>query len=183
MAAVDFKWYCLRAISGKELKVKEVLEAGKAAGDFKDGLDQVVVPTEQVAVKRGEKKVIKEKVLFSGYVFVRCRLTPDVQAELESTSNVVAFLRGRTTNKPEPLPDEQVAEMLGAADSKKDVFEDSEFNFLKGESVKVTDGPFKDFEGEITDINDEKQKLKVEVKIFGRKTQLELDYNQVTKQE
>ena len=181
MVAEEMRWYCLRAITGKELKVKEVLEAEIAAGGFDGCLQQVIVPTENVVSQKGNKKVVKEKVLFSGYVFVRCQLTPEVLNELEATTHVVNILRGRTTNKPEALPDEQIVAMLGSVDSKSESAGEDALSFMVGEVIKVDDGPFKDFEGVIEEVNDEKKKLKVMVKIFGRKTPLELDYTQVVK--
>lgn len=180
MVAEELRWYCLRTITGKELKVKEILEAEIAAGGLNGCLQQVIVPTENVVSQKGNKKVVKEKVLFSGYVFVRCRLTPEVLNELEVTTHVVNFLRGRTTNKPEALPDEQIVAMLGSVDRKSESADDVQ-TFMVGEMVKVDDGPFKDFEGVIEEINEEKKKLKVMVKIFGRKTPLELDYVQVVR--
>ena len=111
--AVEYRWYCLRAISGKELKVKELLEAQIKNGEFKGNVEQVIVPTEKVVVQKGNKKDIKEKVLFSGYVFVRCKLVGEVQAQLANTTNVVNFLMGRVTKKPEPLPDDQIAGQCG----------------------------------------------------------------------
>lgn len=178
----DFRWYCLRAISGKELKVKELLEAEIKAGDFGDNVETVLVPTENVVVQRGNKKDIKEKVLFSGYVFVRCRLVGEVQAQLANTTNVVNFLMGRVTKKPEPLPDEQIEAMLGNVDENAEAGEVSQITFMVGEQIKVCDGPFKDFDGVIEEVSDEKKKLKVSVKIFGRKTPLELNYDQVSKE-
>lgn len=181
MVADELRWYCLRAITGKELKVKEVLEAEIAAGGLNGCLQQVIVPTENVVSQKGNKKVVKEKVLFSGYVFVRCRLTPEVLNNLEATTHVVSLLRGRTTKEPEALPDEQIVAMLGTVDKKAESADEAAVTFMVGEVIKVDDGPFKDFEGTIEEINDEKKKLKVMVKIFGRKTPLELDYAQVVK--
>ena len=180
--AVELRWYCLRAITGKELKVKEILDAAIAAGELQGLLQQVVVPTEMVVSQSGTKKKVKEKVLFSGYVFVQCKLTAEVQSFLESTTHVVAFLRGRTSNRPEALPDEQIAAMLGNVDQKAEELATSEVTYLVGEQVKVSDGPFKDFDGVIEEVNDEKKKLKVMVKIFGRRTPLELNYDQVNKE-
>lgn len=180
--AAEFRWYCLRAISGKELKVKELLDAEIKNGDFNGNVEQVIVPTETVVSQKGNKKECKEKVLFSGYVFVRCRLVGEVQAQLANTTNVVNFLMGRVTKKPEPLPDDQIAAMLGNVDEKVDVVESTEVNFLVGETIKVNDGPFKDFDGLIEEVSNEKKKLKVSVKIFGRKTPLELNFDQVIKE-
>lgn len=180
--AAEFRWYCLRAISGKELKVKELLDAEIKNGDFKGNVDQVIVPTEKVVSQKGNKKEVKEKVLFSGYVFVRCKLVGEVQAQLANTTNVVNFLMGRVTKKPEPLPDDQIDAMLGNVDEKIEAAEPTEVTYLVGETIKVNDGPFKDFDGLIEEVSNEKKKLKVSVKIFGRKTPLELNFDQVTKE-
>ena len=180
--AAEFRWYCLRAISGKELKVKELLDAEIKNGDFKGNVEQVIVPTEKVVSQKGNKKDIKEKVLFSGYVFVRCKLVGEVQAQLANTTNVVNFLMGRVTKKPEPLPDDQIEAMLGHVDEKVEAAESAEVAYLVGETIKVNDGPFKDFDGLIEEVSNEKKKLKVSVKIFGRKTPLELNFDQVIKE-
>ena len=180
--AAEFRWYCLRAISGKELKVKELLDAEIKNGDFGNNVEQVIVPTEKVVSQKGNKKEFKEKVLFSGYVFVRCKLVGEVQAQLANTTNVVNFLMGRVTKKPEPLPDDQIAAMLGNVDERTEANELAQVSFMVGETIKVNDGPFKDFDGVIEEISDEKKKLKVSVKIFGRKTPLELNFDQVIKE-
>jgi len=195
----EFRWYCLRAISGKELKVKEVLEAEIANGDLGKYVQQVVVPTEKVVTQKGNQKVIKERVLFSSYVFVRClvvtttnkvgdkevktqKLAGEAQLQLSNTTNVVGFLCGRNSKMPETLPDDQIAAMLGNVDDQATVEVEAELSFMVGETVKVTDGPFKDFDGLVEEVNTEKKKLKVMVKIFGRKTPLELNYDQVEKE-
>ena len=195
----EFRWYCLRAISGKELKVKEVIEAEIAKGDLGKYVQQVVVPTEKIVSQKGNEKVIKEKVLFSSYVFVQClvvsktvkvgdkdvtvkKLAGEAQLQLSNTTNVVGFLCGRNSKMPEALPDDQIAAMLGNVDGKIEQEAESELSFMVGETVKVDDGPFKDFDGIVEEVNTEKKKLKVMVKIFGRKTPLELNYDQVTKE-
>jgi len=195
----EYKWFCLRAISGKELKVKEVLDAEIANGDLGKYVQQVVVPTEKVVTQKADKKVIKEKVLFSSYVFVRClvvnskqksgdkeittkKLAGEAQLQLSNTTNVIGFLCGRNSKMPESLPDDQIAAMLGNVDDKAGVEVETELTFIVGENVKVNDGPFKDFDGVIEEVNVEKKKLKVMVKIFGRKTPLELNYDQVIKE-
>lgn len=176
MVAEELKWYCLKAITGKELKVREVLEAEIAAGGLNGCLQQVFVPTEKVVSQRGGKKVIKEKVPFSGYIFVRCKLTPEVLNELESTTHVVRFLS--ENNRPKAVPDYEIIRMMGEVDKEP---ETDEVTFMIGEEVKINEGPFKDFLGVIEETNPEKKKLKVMVKIFGRKTPVELDYAQVDK--
>lgn len=177
-----FEWYCLRAISGKELKVKELLDAEIKNGDFKDNVQEVFVPTEPTISQKGNKKEVKQKVLFSGYVFVRCRLVGEVQSQLANTTNVVNFLMGRVTKKPEPLPDEQVEAMKRHVDSIVETEDATQISFVVGETIRVNDGPFKDFDGVIEEISVEKKKLKVSVKIFGRKTPLELNFDQVIKE-
>jgi len=191
----EFRWYCLRAISGKELKVKELIEAEIANGDLGKYVQQVVVPTEKVVTQKDNKKVVKEKVLFSSYVFVRCqvvnqtigdkttkKLAGEAQLQLSNLSNVVGFLCGRNSKMPEFLPDDQIAAMLGNVDEKAEMEAETELSFMVGETIKVNDGPFKDFDGIVEEVNVEKKKLKVMVKIFGRKTPLELNYDQVTKE-
>lgn len=195
----EFKWFCLRAISGKELKVKEVLDAEIANGDLGKYVQQVVVPTEKVVTQKADKKVIKEKVLFSSYVFVRClvvsskqksgdkevttlKIAGEAQLQLSNTTNVIGFLCGRNSKMPESLPDDQIAAMLGNVDENAGAEVETEISFLVGDNVKVNDGPFKDFDGVIEEVNLEKKKLKVMVKIFGRKTPLELNFDQVIKE-
>jgi transcriptional antiterminator NusG len=181
MAEQKFRWYVLRSISGKELKVKEILDGEIRNGDLGRYVQQVIVPTEKVITQSGNKKVQKERVLFSGYVFVQCLLVGEVQSRLANTTNVVNFLCGRNSKQPEALHDEEIAAMLGNIDVKAEAEEDSELAFTIGEQVKVNDGPFKDFDGVVEECSTEKKKLKVMVKIFGRKTPLELNFNQVTK--
>ena len=195
----EFRWYCLRAISGKELKVKELLEAEIANGDLGKYVQQVVVPTEKIITQKGTKKVEKERVLFSSYVFVRClvvssttkqgdksitvkKLAGEAQLQLSNITNVVGFLCGRNSKMPEFLPDDQIEAMLGNVDDKVGQEAETELTFVVGETVKVNAGPFKDFDGIVDEVNTERKKLRVMVKIFGSKTPLELNYDQVLKE-
>lgn len=178
-----FEWYVLRAISGKEAKVKEVLDAAIKNTDLGKYVSEVLIPTEKVYVTRSGKKVVKDRTLFSGYVFVKCILTGEVQYELRNTSNVIDFLRGRAKNSaPESLRESEVMNMLGAADALNETPEASEDIYFEGEAVKVTSGPFSGFSGVIKEVNGDRQKLKVEVKIFGRPTDLELENSQVERE-
>ena len=134
-----------------------------------------------MSVKNG-KKVVKEKNLYSGYVFVECILTGEVLYELRNTTNVIDFLRGRGKDAaPESLRESEVRRMLGAADDMLDGVDDGN-DYMVGEAVKVTAGPFSGFDGIIEEVNREKKKLKVMVKIFGRKTPLELENSQVVRE-
>ena len=183
MAERKHEWYVLRAISGKEAKVKEVLDAAIRNTDLGKYVSEVLIPTEKVYVTRSGKKVAKDRTLFSGYVFVKCILTGEVQYELRNTSNVIDFLRGRAKNSaPESLRESEVMNMLGAADALNDSPESSEDIYYEGEAVKVTEGPFSGFSGVIKEVGGDKTKLKVEVKIFGRPTDLELETSQVERE-
>ncbi len=176
-------WYVLRAISGKEAKVKEVLDGAIRNTGLGNYVFQVLIPTEKVMSVRNGKKVVKEKNLYGGYVFVECILTGEVLYELRNTTNVIDFLRGRGKNAaPEALRESEVLRMMGAADELIDTATDGN-DYMVGETVKVTAGPFSGFSGIIIEeVNREKKKLKVMVKIFGRKTPLELENSQVERE-
>lgn len=183
MAESKKAWYVLRAISGKEAKVKEVLEASMRNTDLGNYLFQVLIPTEKVMTVRNGKKVVKERNLYSGYVFIEADLQGEVVHELRNTTNVIDFLKGRGKDaKPESLRESEVMRMLGMADDINESAEDEVNDYIVGETVKVTFGPFSGFNGEITDVYPEKKKLKVMVKIFGRGTPLELENSQVERE-
>ena len=176
-------WYVLRAISGKEAKVKEILDAQIKNTDLGKYLFQVLIPTEKVMTVRNGKKVIKERNLYSGYVFIEADLRGEVIHQLSNTTNVIDFLRGRDRgSSPERLRHSEVMRMLGAADeiTSQDSFEVNDY--IVGETVKVNDGPFNGFTGTIEKVDREKKKLVVMVKIFGRPNPLELDNSQVERE-
>ena len=180
MSEVKRGWYVLRAISGKEGKVKEYLDAEIKNTDLGEYVSQVLIPTEKVYSVRNGKKVTKERNLYPGYVFVEAALVGEVSHRLRNTTNVIGFLGG-TTN-PDPLRPAEVKRMLGAADELQEQGEEISIPYFVGETVKVTFGPFNGFSGIIEEVNNEKKKLKVMVKIFGRKTPLELGFMQVEKE-
>ncbi|MDE5901174.1 MAG: transcription termination/antitermination protein NusG [Muribaculaceae bacterium] len=177
-------WYVLRAISGKEAKVKEVLDAQIHNTDLGNYVFQVLIPTEKVLTVRNGKKVVKERNLYSGYVFIEADLRGEVIHTLTTTTNVIDFLRGREKgSKPEVLREADVKRMLGTVDEINDeIVEDGINDYMVGESVKVITGAFNGFIGEIEEVNRERKKLKVMVKVFGRKTPLELDNSQVERE-
>jgi transcriptional antiterminator NusG len=181
MAGGKKEWYVLRAISGKEAKVKEVLDAAIKNTPLGDYVSQVLIPTEKVYTTRNGKKVLKDRMVYSGYVFVEAELTGEVIYELRNTTNVIDFLRGRAKGSmPESLREAEVMRMLGKIDESQPVDENAN-EYVLGEPVKITFGPFIGMVGEIKEINADKQKLKVEVKIFGRPTDVELEISQVEK--
>ena len=149
MAETKRAWYVLRAISGKEAKVKEVLDAAIRNTPLGEHLFQVLIPTEKVMTMRNGKKIVKEKNLYSGYVFIEAELSGEVMYELRNTSNVIDFLCGKSKGSaPEPLRESEVKRMLGAADEIAQVDEDGN-DFMVGETVKVSYGPFSGFSGTI----------------------------------
>lgn len=176
-------WYVLRAISGKEAKVKEVLDGAIRNTDLGKHVFQVLIPTEKIMTVRNGKKIVKERTLYSGYVFVECILTGEVLVTLRDTTNVIDFLRGRGKDaRPEPIREAEVKRMLGMADELQEGDADGINDYIVGETVKVNEGAFNGFTGIIEEVNREKRKLKVMVKIFGRKTPLELDLTQVERE-
>lgn len=176
-------WYVLRAISGKEAKVKEVLDAAIRNTDLGNYVFQVLIPTEKVLTVRNGKKVVKEKNLYSGYVFIEADLQGEVIHELRNTTNVIDFLKGRGKEAaPERLRESEVLRMLGTADDINEIAEDGVNDYMVGETVKVNYGPFNGFSGEIVEVSPEKKKVKVMVKIFGRKTPLDLENSQIERE-
>lgn len=173
------RYYVLRAISGKEGKVREAIEAEVRNSDLGNYVFQVVIPTEKVAIRRGSKKVIKDRPYLPGYVLVEAILVGEVMHRLRNIPNVIGFLGDKS---PVPLRDSEVDRMLGTADelSERDSVYDVEY--IVGDTVKVTAGAFNGFSATVEEVNADKKRLKVMVKIFGRRTPLELDYSQVEKE-
>ena len=181
MAESGMKWYVLRAVSGKEAKVKEYLEAlMKHDKVLEANVGQILLPTEKYAQLRNGKRVVKEKLFLPGYVLVEANLQGEVAHTLRFTPNVLGFLGGM--DNPSPVRQADINRILGTAEETAIRTEDVMVPFSVDESVKVTDGPFSGFSGIIEEVNAEKHKLKVNVKIFGRKTPLELSFNQVEKE-
>ncbi len=178
----DKKWYVVRAVSGQENKIKAYIENEIARLGLQDFVDQVLVPTEKVVQIRNGKKINKEKVYFPGYIMIQANLSGEVPHIIKSITNVIGFLGETKGGDPVPLRQSEVNRMLGKVD---ELNVDSDSNvvipFTIGETVKVIDGPFNGFDGTIEKINEDKRKLEVMVKIFGRKTPLELSYMQVDK--
>ncbi len=176
------KWYVLRAIGGKERKIKEIIDNEISAGGFMGGnVAQVLVPTEKILQIRNGKKVAKERVLYPGYIYVEAALVGEVPHQLTSITNVIGFLQDKQRN-PIPVREAEVNQILGKVDELTLSEEEFDVSFIVGETIKVVNGPFNGFNGVIEEVNDEKKKLKVMVKIFGRKTPLELGYMDVEKE-
>ena len=180
--SVNKKWYVVRAVSGQENKIKAYIENEISRLGLEDFIDQVLVPTEKVVQIRKGKKINKERVYFPGYIMIQANLSGEIPHIIKSITNVIGFLGETKGGDPVPLRQSEVNRMLGKVD---ELAVDADVNvaipFTIGETVKVIDGPFNGFDGTIEKINEEKRKLEVMVKIFGRKTPLELSYMQVEK--
>ena len=180
MAETGKNWYVLRVVSGKEAKVKEYIEAEMKHNTLlSTHVSQVIIPMEKHASLRNGKRVIKEKISLPGYVFVEASLVGDVAHTLRFMPNVLGFLGG--LDNPSPVPQADINRMLGTAEE-TELVDDVNIPYVVDETVKVIDGPFSGFSGVIEEVNSEKRKLKVMVKIFGRKTPLELGFMQVEKE-
>ena len=178
MSEIEKKWYVLRAVSGKESKVKEYLDADIKNSDLSEYVSQVLIPTEKVYQVRNGKKIVKERSYLPGYVLVEAALVGEVAHHLRN--NVIGFLGG--SENPVPLRQSEVNRILGTVDELQEGGEELNVPYTVGETVKVTVGPFSGFSGLIEEVNTEKRKLKVMVKIFGRKTPLELGFMDVEKE-
>ncbi|MDR3251318.1 MAG: transcription termination/antitermination protein NusG [Tannerella sp.] len=180
MSDVQPKFYVLRAISGKENKVREYIESEMKNSDLGQYVSQVLIPTEKTFTVRNGKKVIKERAYLPGYVLVEASLVGEVAHRLRNIPNVIGFLGG--LENPVPLRPTEVNRVLGTVDELQEQENEIDLQYFTGETVKVTYGPFNGFSGVIEEVNADRKKLKVIVKIFGRKTPLELSYVQVEKE-
>jgi transcriptional antiterminator NusG len=175
------KWYVVRAIGGQENKVKSYIETEISRLGLSDYVDQVLVPTEKVIQIRNGKKVNKERIYFPGYIMVEANLSGEVPHVIKSVTGVIGFLGETKGGEPVPLRKSEINRMLGKVDELAVQNDNVAIPYVVGETVKVVDGPFNGFDGVIENVNEEKRKLEVMVKIFGRKTPLELSYMQVDK--
>lgn len=180
MSEIEKKWYVLRSVSGKESKVRELLEVEMNKTDLGKYLHQVLIPTEKTFITRNGKKIAQDRAYLPGYILIEASLTGEVIHTLKNLNFIVGFLPN-TTN-PQPLSQKEVNRILGTVDDLEGRDAILDMEFFVGEHVKVTNGPFAEFTGVIEKINAEKKKLTVMVKIFGRKTPLDLNYTQVEKE-
>jgi transcriptional antiterminator NusG len=178
----DTKWYCLRVVSNKERKIKERLDLMIDRSGWQDIIPHIIVPTEKIYKIRNGKKVIQERTLTPGYIMVEAvpgRFSSELIQSIASSKDVIHFL-GREI--PEPMKDDEVRRLLSKVDSSKEEGESLAEPYIIGEEVKVTEGPFQNFVGTIQEVNEEKKKLTVIIKVFGRGTEVELNFMQVEKQ-
>lgn len=176
------KWYVLRTVGGKEKKVKEYIENEITNAGLQEYISQVLIPTEKVYQIRNGKKISKERNFFPGYILIEAALVGEIPHMLKNITNVIGFLGDTKGGEPVPMRQSEVNRILGRVDQMAEADAEVNIPYVVGETVKVTDGPFNGFNGIIEEINEEKKKLKVMVKIFGRKTPLELSFMQVEKE-
>ena len=186
MSEIKKQWYVIRAVGGKENKVKEYIESEIRHNHLEDYISQILIPTEKVYTIRNGKKISKEKVSYPGYVLIEAAFVGQIPIIIRNTPNVLGFL-GDTKEESRkmiatPLRPQEVSRILGRVDELSEMEEENEVPFFVGETVKVTDGPFSSFQGTIEAVDNERKKLTVSVKIFGRKTPMELGFTQVENQ-
>lgn len=179
--AQDTKWYVIRVVSGKERKIKEYIDREVKINNWSKSVVQVLCPIEKIFKVVNGKKVLREKTLFPGYILLEAidgKLTDDIVQTIKNVTNVIHFL-GR--DNPTALRKAEVNKMFGKMDEVSEQGIVYAEPYIMGETVKIIDGPFNDFNGTVEEVNEEKKKLKVVVKIFGRATPVELNYSQVEK--
>jgi transcriptional antiterminator NusG len=177
----QLKWYVVRAVSGKEKKVKQYLEAEVNRLGISHLLPQVLIPMEKYYQMKDGKKIAKERNFYPGYVLVEAALVGELEHVIKGINSVIGFLGDKGGNAV-PMRASEVNRILGKVDEMAEQGESMNVPYYVGENVKVMDGPFNGFTGVIEEVNEEKKKLKVMVKIFGRRTPLELNYMQVEKE-
>jgi transcriptional antiterminator NusG len=173
-------WYAVQAFSGMEKSVKAAIEERISRSEVKDQFGEILVPVEEVVEMKSGQKKISERRLYPGYVLVQMDMSDDSWHLIKSTPRVMAFIGG-TAQKPTPIKDKEVDIILQRMDDSKSN-PTQKLTYEKGESIRVVDGPFKDFSGSVEEVNYEKSKLRVSVSIFGRATPVELDFGQIEKE-
>ncbi|MES2389011.1 MAG: transcription termination/antitermination protein NusG [Bacteroidota bacterium] len=182
----ELKWYVIRAVSGQEKKVKSYLETEILRQGLEEQIPQVLIPSEKVYEMRNGKKKMREKSFYPGYILISADITHgEAFHTITSIPGVIGFLgnteKGNPAKIPVPLRLSEVNRILGKVDETEKAEEKRETPFVKGETIKVIDGPFNGFTGTVEEIFEERKKLNVTVKIFGRNTPVELNYVQVEK--
>ncbi|KHJ38466.1 hypothetical protein PBAC_12610 [Pedobacter glucosidilyticus] len=177
----QLKWYVVRAVSGKEKKVKQYIDAEISRLELTNLVPQVLIPMEKYYQMRDGKKIAKERNYYPGYVLIEAALNAELELIIKNVNSVIGFLGDKSGNAV-PLRPAEVNRILGKVDEMAQQGEMINIPYYVGENIKVMDGPFNGFSGVIEEVNEEKKKLKVMVKIFGRRTPLELNYMQVEKE-
>ncbi|MCF0172306.1 MAG: transcription termination/antitermination factor NusG [Bacteroidales bacterium] len=183
MTEITKKWYVVRTQGGKEKKAKEYLEKEIELAGLTEQVPQILVPTEKYYQIKNGKRVSAERIFLPGYILVQAALTGEIELLVRNTTYVAGFLsEGKDKDKhPVPIREAELNRILGSVDEVAQQEEETVVPYVVGEAVKIIDGPFNGFDGSVEKIMDDKRKLAVTVKIFGRKTIVELNFAQVTK--
>ena len=176
------KWYVVRAVSGQEKKVKQYIEMEINRLGLSSYVSQILIPTEKIYQIRNGKKVSKERPFYSGYILIEAILTGEVPHVIKNITGVIGFLGETKGGSPIPMRMSEVNRILGTVDELEGGDAQINIPYIVGETVKVVNGPFNGFTGTIEKVIEDKKKLEVMVKIFGRKTPLELGYLEVEKE-
>lgn len=182
VATAAKKWYVVRAISGQEKKVKQYIEMEINRLKLNDYVSQVLIPTEKIIQIRNGKKVAKERSFYPGYILIEALLAGEITHVIKNITGVIGFLGETKGGEAVPMRLSEVNRILGKVDELTEAEGTVTINYVVGESVKVINGPFNGFNGIIEEVNEEKKKIKVTVKIFGRKTPVELNYGEVERE-
>ena len=173
------EWYTIRVISGKEQKIQEIIKQEVERNNLSESVHDILVPTENKVEMKDGKKKIKTKVFFPGYILVNMALDNKSKYLIENIDGVMSFVGPK--GSPQPVKPEEISRIVGVSENGEDR-EMISIPFKVGDSIKIIDGPFLDFSGFVQEVNNEKQKLKVSVSLFGKPTPVELDYLQVEKE-
>jgi transcriptional antiterminator NusG len=176
------KWYVVRAISGQEKKIKQYIEVEISRLKLNDFVSQVLIPTEKVIQIRNGKKTTKERSFYPGYVLIEANLSGEIPHIIKNITGVIGFLGETKGGTPVPMRISEVNRILGKVDELTESEGTVASNYMVGESVKVINGPFNGFNGVIEEVMEDKKKIKVTVKIFGRKTPVELNFGEVERE-
>ena len=174
------KWYAIRTLANKENKAKENLERVVEENNMSKYVGNIILPKEKIYKLKNKKKVVSEKLLFSNYIFIQTSAVGELKRLLSQTKDVIGF-SGNRDGQPVPMRESEVEKILKVVEENENVETEEKVPFLQGELVTVTDGPFKDFEGTVSNIDEDKKLLEVVVKIFGRENPVKLSYLQVEK--
>jgi len=177
----ELKWYVIRCYSANEKKAKKHIDSEfNKLGMYEGAVSRMIIPTRKEMYIKNGKKISREVNFYPGYILIETTMTPDVQYVIKNSPGVMSILGN--DDKPEPLRAGEVRRMLGKIDEIGDSGIETDVNFIIGENIIISEGPFTSFNATIEEINEEKKKLKVSIKIFGRKTPVEIDFSQVVKQ-
>lgn len=173
------KWYALRVYSGKEARVKAHIENEVQLQNIEEKVGHIVIPSENIIEMKDGKKRVKNKTFFPGYMIIELLLDAQTKHVIVNAPGVVSFVGPR--NEPVPLRESEVRTILGKIERSRETEVKGKISvpYKVGDPIRVTDGPFNDFTGFVEEINEEKNKVKVNISIFGRPTPVELDFLQV----